>query len=32
MKKEIKIKTDKLFTILTKEISDFAEEWGERGL
>jgi secondary thiamine-phosphate synthase enzyme len=32
MKKIIKIKTDKLFTILTKEVADFAEEWGENGI
>ena len=32
MKKIIKIKTDKLFTILTKQVSDFAGEWGESGV
>ena len=32
MKKIIKIKTDKLFTILTKEVADFAKEWGKSGL
>jgi len=32
MKKIIKIKTDKLFTILTPEISEYAEEWGESGI
>ena len=32
MKKIIKVKTDKLFTILTTEVSDFAEEWGKSGL
>ena len=32
MKKIIKVKTDKLFTILTTEVSDFAEEWGKSGI
>ena len=32
MKKIIKIKTDKLFTILTKKVADFAEEWGGNGV
>ncbi len=32
MKKIIKIKTDKLFTILTQKVADFAEEWGENGV
>ena len=30
MKKTIKIKTDKLFTILTPEVSEFAKEWGKK--
>jgi secondary thiamine-phosphate synthase enzyme len=32
LKKIIKIKTDKLFTILTQKVADFAEEWGENGV
>lgn len=32
MKKTIKVKTDKLFTILTPKVSDFAEEWGKSGV
>ena len=32
MKKIIKIKTDKLFTILTKDVADFAKEWDKSGL
>ena len=32
MKKIIKIKTDKLFTILTDKVAKFAKEWGESGI
>ncbi|MBF83284.1 MAG: secondary thiamine-phosphate synthase enzyme [Acidobacteria bacterium] len=32
MKKIIKIKTDKLFTILTSEVAAYAKEWGKSGL
>ena len=32
MKKTIKIKTDKLFTILTPEVAVYAKEWGKSGL
>jgi len=32
MKKTIKIKTDKLFTILTPEVAAYAKEWGKSGL
>ena len=32
MKKIIKVKTDKLFTILTPEVSEFAKEWGKSGI
>lgn len=32
MKKIINIKTDKLFTILTQKVADFAEEWGGNGV
>ena len=32
MKKTIKVKTDKLFTILTPEVSEFAKEWGKSGI
>ena len=28
MKKIIKIKTDKLFTDITNEVSEFAKKWG----
>ena len=32
MKKIIKVKTDKLFTILTSQVSEFAKEWGKSGI
>ena len=32
MKKIIKIKTDKLFTNITTEVSKFAKEWGKSGI
>ena len=32
MKKTIKIKTDKLFTILTPKVADFSDEWGGSGI
>ena len=32
MKKIIKVKTDKLFTILTSQVSEFANEWGKSGI
>ena len=32
MKKTIKVKTDKLFTILTPQVSEFAKEWGKSGI
>ena len=32
MKKTIKVKTDKLFTILTSKVSEFAEDWGKSGI
>ena len=32
MKKIIKIKTDKLFTILTSEVAAYAKEWCKSGL
>ena len=32
MKKIITIKTDKLFTILTPQVSEFAKEWGKSGI
>ena len=32
MKKTIKVKTDKLFTILTSEVSELAKEWGKSGI
>jgi secondary thiamine-phosphate synthase enzyme len=32
MKKTITIKTDKLFTVITPEVSKFAKEWGKSGI
>ena len=32
MKKTIKIKTDKLFTDITEEVSKHAQEWGKSGI
>ena len=32
MKKVIKIKTDKLFTNITSEVSKFTKEWGKSGI
>ena len=32
MKKTIKVKTDKLFTILTPQVSEFAKKWGKSGI
>lgn len=32
MKKTIKLKTDKLFTNLTKQIAEFSSEWGKSGI
>ena len=32
MKKIIKIKTDKLFTDITEEVSEFAKKWGKSGI
>ena len=32
MKKIIKVKTDKLFTILTPQVSEFAKEWSKSGI
>ena len=32
MKKLIEIKTDKLFTDITKQVSGYAKEWGKSGL
>jgi len=32
MNKIIKVKTDKLFTILTPQVSEFAKEWGKTGI
>ena len=32
MRKSIKIKTDKLFTDITKDVSKFSKEWGKSGI
>ena len=32
MKKTLNIKTDKLFTILTPQVSELAKEWGKNGV
>lgn len=32
MKKIIKVETDKLFTIITPQVSKFAKEWGKSGI
>ena len=32
MKKIIRVTTDKLFTILTPQVSEFAKEWGKSGI
>jgi|TARA_Y100000034_G_C6857929_1_gene390141 secondary thiamine-phosphate synthase enzyme len=32
MKAKITIKTDKLFTIITDDVAEFAKEWGKSGL
>jgi len=32
MKKIIKVETDKLFTIITPQVSEFAKEWGKSGI
>ena len=32
MNKIIKVRTDKLFTILTPQVSEFAKEWGKSGI
>ena len=32
MRKTIRVKTDKLFTILTPQVSEFAKEWGKSGI
>ena len=32
MKSKITIKTDKLFTIITDDVAEFAKEWGKSGI
>ena len=32
MRKTLKVKTDKLFTNITKQISNFSEEWNKTGI
>ena len=32
MRKTLKVKTDKLFTNITKQISNFIEEWNKTGI